>query len=616
MVVVSTIVVALLSFPVDRPFGLVPSIDGSWAAALPLALHRGLAFGPGVLFTYGPLGYLSVPAVVTPGTGVAALGFLVVAWFTLAAVLNALLLRTLPWFLAPPVALGVMLVMPDTPLAVVAILVLTLTTFALLRPQTCWLWTTAVALGAFGGALSLIKLDMGVAALLVLGIGSVGGAWIRRGVRAAIGNAGAFGAGAVIGVIVPWVLVGQPIDALTNWIQGAIQIGRGYSSAMGLESSGLFWTYPVAVLLVVVLGTLLWSAREPSVRVRVTVTAVLAAGLYVIFRDDFTRHASKGFFFSVFLVLPIAFVSAWSRREVLQVVAIAVVATVASGGLAFGQMFDFGSHFDSVGSTFTAMTSSSNRASIIRSERRRFARVFQPFSAATLHELATGTVHAVPVDAGNLIFAHPEIRWKPLPVFQDYSAYTQALDDRNADALVGKDRPRFVLRRFGLAIDGRLPRFEPPRQQLELLCRYSIVRRDPGWVLLEAGTDRCGPIKPGPVVDARLGKRIAVPAAGPSELVLARFSGIATSLTDQLQNLVLRGPERWISADKKMWFRFVPGTQASWHVLSGPDCSKFQLNGSGPFFSSSMVFSNRNRKPNAQNDFHVQFARVPYRCPT
>jgi hypothetical protein len=38
-----------------------PGLDPSWQAALYMAGHRGLHFGSQVIFTYGPLGFLSVP---------------------------------------------------------------------------------------------------------------------------------------------------------------------------------------------------------------------------------------------------------------------------------------------------------------------------------------------------------------------------------------------------------------------------------------------------------------------------------------------------------------------------------------------------------------------------
>src|SRR5579863_8293968 len=35
-------------------------LDSSWQAALEMALHFHLAFGPQVIFTYGPLGFLTL----------------------------------------------------------------------------------------------------------------------------------------------------------------------------------------------------------------------------------------------------------------------------------------------------------------------------------------------------------------------------------------------------------------------------------------------------------------------------------------------------------------------------------------------------------------------------
>ena len=38
-----------------------PGVDASWNAGLAMAVEQGLHFGRDVVFTYGPLGFLSTP---------------------------------------------------------------------------------------------------------------------------------------------------------------------------------------------------------------------------------------------------------------------------------------------------------------------------------------------------------------------------------------------------------------------------------------------------------------------------------------------------------------------------------------------------------------------------
>ena len=58
--------VTLASWPVTGDMRPRLDLDGAWEIALRQALHDGLNFGPDVLFTYGPLGFLREPLLVYP----------------------------------------------------------------------------------------------------------------------------------------------------------------------------------------------------------------------------------------------------------------------------------------------------------------------------------------------------------------------------------------------------------------------------------------------------------------------------------------------------------------------------------------------------------------------
>ena len=88
------------------------------------------------------------------------------------------------------------------------------------------------------------------------------------------------------------------------------------------------------------------------------------------------------------------------------------------------------------------------------------------------------TVYVSPWEE-TVIWSHPHIRFDPLPVVQDYSAYTPTLDQLDARFLVSVQAPQYILRQPTDALDGRNPIFEPPATQLAIECRYREVAAGP-----------------------------------------------------------------------------------------------------------------------------------------
>jgi hypothetical protein len=615
VIIGAALAVAALSWPLV-PIQVAPDLDNSWRLGLQIAADRGLNFGPQLLFTYGPLGYLVSPTVAVGVPGVLSMLVLGTLWLALAACAVVLLARVFPWPVAGSAALALLMLMsPVVPLnesAVATALILTLTVASLLGHNTRWTPRIAALLGAGGTVGPLTKADAGVVIWSLLAVSVIGGAWCRRGRRAALINAGAFGGAAVVAFPAWWLISGQPVSALPRWITGMSELTRGYPRAMGLESEGALWEYAAALVLAVTIVAMLWTTRQIAVGIRVAVTVELTLGLYYLFRSGFTRHQHRGpIFFLAFLLVPMAFVTAWSRREVLLVLLLGVTVMFASTGLSIDAVLDPGPRLSALDDTLHVVFSKSSRADFIRARRAEFVRTYG-LTEPMLRRLRTGTVHVLPWDAGGVIFAYPFLRWQPLPILQDYSAYTEDLDGRNADVLASRAGPHFVLRRPGIALDSRFPRFESPREQLELLCRYRVVRRDPGWDLLEVGRDRCGH----PVLDRRVHARYGVTVPLPAtrgELVLGRFSGVGDSLDARLATLLIRAPDVWVSPDTSTWYRFVSGDQHSWHVLAAPTCAAAELGATGGAFSS-LTLSDRQGLSEAHDGYTVEIARVPYQC--
>ena len=131
---------------------------------------------------------------------------------------------------------------------------------------------------------------------------------------------------------------------------------------------------------------------------------------------------------------------------------------------------------------------------------------------ATLAAIGTETVHVDPVMA-SAAYAYPDLNWKPLPIFQSYTAYTAALDELNADLLRSPDAPQRILRNVQprshtdrlrqwidrpfvdgefvpVSVDGRFRWFESPAAMLETFCRYDQISETERWQVL-ARTDAC-----------------------------------------------------------------------------------------------------------------------------
>jgi hypothetical protein len=159
--------------------------------------------------------------------------------------------------------------------------------------------------------------------------------------------------------------------------------------------------------------------------------------------------------------------------------------------------------------------------------------------ARTVALLRGHTVHIAPAET-SVAFGHPEFRWRPLPVFQSYVAYTPALDELNAAMLRSARAPEFILR-------GTEPtRFEQPATQLELLCRYHEVHRGNGWQVLQRGPSRCaaGRRLVARETSTTLGAPVPIPAARPDEIIVARLRGLEPDFGERVRSLLLKPYDR------------------------------------------------------------------------
>jgi len=610
--------IALLSWPRRSPV-VDYGVDASWNVSLQVAADDGLAFGHDVNFTYGPLGFLARGDFFLGGPGQLALGAQALAWVALAFFVVAAI-RTLvrPVVLQVMVSLAILLVVSATPqsyewIGLALPVFATVCVAELSRPEQQWPIVKVAMFAALGALLFFVKGNVGIAIWAIGGLTVALGSLLEHGVGRSLRNCAIFLASAAVSVPVLWIAIGQPIGALPTWVRSYLEFVTGYSDAMGdtFAAADRSWLVPAVIAFPILFVVIVMTTGRMSLAQRLSMSTVVLVTSFSAFKIDFTRHVGTDRYFLVFVALPLGFVAApFAVRSSVSLVALVCLSLVAA--LTLSGVTDIGGHLRSFRTGANLMVSRDARDERIAEQRRGLARGLQ-IAPIVLDRVGDKTVHAVPIDAA-AVYIYPELRWQPLPVFQDYAAYTERLDEVNAQALVSDHRPDFVIRRKGFGLDGRVPRFDPPGANLALLCNYRLIIDGGGTELLEAAGDRCGRPRSLGRRSVRMGQHVSVPDPTGGFLV-ARVAGVNRSLGARVESLLLRGRKVFVSPDTDQWFRFLPGTQGSWHVLRAPDCLSAELANTGPQFRS-FTLSDAPGQTDSSDDYTIEFARVPVDCPS
>jgi hypothetical protein len=219
-----------------------------------------------------------------------------------------------------------------------------------------------------------------------------------------------------------------------------------------------------------------------------------------------------------------------------------------------------------------ALSSGSQRRQIVATSRATMQRAYAV--PPSMIRMMRG--HSVDVDpwVQNVTWAYPGLEMDPLPVIQDYTAYSTSLDDLDAADLASRAAPHYILRQADARIDTRVQAMDPPLTQIAILCRYHQQEATRAWQLLERSSDRCGRVKFLKAMVKHEGVRLRVPAPHRGTMILARFY-VPESLLWNVENVLLKPPSvclTTVTADgATAKARFVLGTGADLHIVYPPD---------------------------------------------
>jgi hypothetical protein len=547
-------------------------LDSSWNGGLTMAVHDGLQWGRDIVFTYGPLGFMNGQGLWYGDLGMIAFAYLSSLYVAFCITLVWALRRLVGALPAVAIAFLIVTVLPLIEEAIVVALLLSMRALAGERSERA-IYALVLGGATFAAIEVLIKFSAGpvIATFFLIALIGLRARWWQ-----VCAYLGLFAAE----ILALWLISGQSLGEIPTFLRSTYEIVSGFSAAMVTTTDVPAWQVTVATIAAAaVMGGLVIASTQASyrdARARWCGIALMALAAFTVFKEGVVRtdagHLSL--FFSTACILWIAI--PWARaRWYWMLAGVALIVAIGWPVRPTGQtnnldvVANVGHAFDQV----ETLASASRREELREAGRASMEAIYQ-LEAETLAALQGHTVAIEPWEIG-VAWAY-DLDWEPLPVFQNYSAYTAKLDAINSEALLSPDGPERLLRENVGAvypefptrgIDGRFPGWDPPQQARTTLCNFAVVHASQRWQVLARVPDRCGRSRPLGAVEAGPGGAVEVPAPGPHEVVWARVDGVEVGGLERLLAFVSHARTRHAIVNGKRSYRLIPGTAADGLML-------------------------------------------------
>ena len=545
----SAILLALVSWivipPLPPPKG--PGLDASWSIGLNLAHVSGMNFGRDIAFTYGPLGYLAVPtfpeaepwAVFALAWGMA----LITGWALWRICQDAGHWITICLYLGVFWACDVFILGQATERMLAAIVAVALLLAVRLDAKP---WLELGLLFFLSGFALLTKFNIGFigsglalyfwALLLVRHFPAPRRQWIPVVATLLCWPATL--------VLLYWIVEGTP-SGLVQFLRNSADVALGYSEAMAMP--GPFWVAAAAVLSCALLWIGVPLLANERRRVWCAVPPLVLIG-FLCFKHAMVRQDRHAMPFPFEIAMAALLVVAWAntRRNRIVVGAFSVASLalgIATTAQLWPQLLPLSLERHTAGAVFRNLSGFlhwKTTVGVIEAETRQNL-VSEQLPAEFVPYVSGKTVAIYPWETALIKANH--LRWQPLPVFQEYVAYTPVLDRLNAHQLIGDaSGPQEILFSWG-AIDGRQMSYETPETWRALLNWYDIQFTTPTWyVLRRRSTPRFdSPVAIAFSVVAQWGQTIALPPFADDE-ALVMYADIGESLSGIVKRTLFRSP--------------------------------------------------------------------------
>jgi hypothetical protein len=552
-----------------------------------MGTERGLDAGTQIVFSYGPLGFLGIPSLFEID-----LGRLAFAWFAfihVAYCIGLLWGSRRAFGLIAGVAITIFAA--ATPFTDPVLILAAVVAAAALLDEWNLRLRTAFAAGA--GALTGMQLLGSLRAgptLLLMAVAVLAALPDRR--RSFV----AFFGSLTLMFAVLWFATGQGLGNFDDYVVNTANVVSGYSSAMVFLEPSRWWQVPAGILGV---GTLLalciaasWRLDNPR---RIGLVVMVAAVTFLMFKHAIVRSSpgGAGIFLATLLAISLALVPHVRRSIAIAAVAVLIGLVYVGNKDSLEGRLELQARAELFVDQAETMVLP-GRAAEEQLRGREAMGAFYALSPRELGLLGRKTVHVAAWEAG-VAWAY-ELNWDPLPIFQQYTAYTERLDELNAEKLESDTAPERILWENGPAvdpafaavvsfpgaIDARWPAWDSPAQMVQMFCRYRAEEWDERWAILRQSPDRCLPERHLATVVVANGKTVRLPRTRPNEGLIVRVTGLETAGIERLRALLFRAVNRSAVLDGNAW-NVIGATAKDGLLLRVPRWAdypgKFALNG-------------------------------------
>jgi hypothetical protein len=538
----------VLTFP-TVPLGI--DIDSSWSAVLVYAHQHGLQFGKDIVFTYGPLGFLTVPYYAGQGVAVRMLVDFALC-FGVTSGLCLLGWRMGAFWRAALFTVFIFLVSNTDPRTDVLVnhglLCWGLLCLVENGRRLAWFAAALTALAAFVALTKITFLFAGMLGILAIGADLA----LRGRTKLAMAMAGGFFAGWLLG----WLLAGQLLSNIPSFLVNALLISRDYDANMGQEASRILKDRGFWVAALIVLVTLARVARahsdEPGKRLvrRALLMLWLSSFIFLAWKHGFVRadriHIEVFLGFAPVFAIGLELLRIPERwlRWVVRAGTVAccyfcltTLQWIFPGDAKYTTLHPLKLAVQNLNYVVRPGSYLTNMNEVLGLER----------SATQLPRLKE-IIGTAPVD----VFGFDQcyalfngLNYRPRPIFQSYAAYNSRLATLNEQFYASTAAPEHILYKL-LPIDRRFPALEDARLFRDLLVNYAPANVDGEFLLLK----RSGNVRPSVrLLDER--------AARPGEYVdLARYGERDLWIELGLQPSRLGACGRFFTSHRRCSLRF------------------------------------------------------------
>ena len=385
-----------------------------------------------------------------------------------------------------------------------------------------------------------------------------------------------------IELLLLWLLAGQSPSAVPAFLENTWQIVSGYSTAMLRQVKVPAWKVTIATLVaaIVMVALVAASARANyrDRRARWAGIAVIGIAAFATFKEGVVRtdagHLSLYFSTACVLWIAIPWTEARWRWMLAGAAAIALIGMpVRPPGLSTN--LDVFANVRYAANQVRTLISGSRRSELISDGRTAMKATYR-LDPQTRAALSGHTVAIEPWEIG-VAWAY-RLNWTPLPVFQNYQAYTSRLDRLNAAEVGRPSGPDRILRENQLLVDpefptpdldNRFPGWDPPEQARAVLCHFVPLHTTDRWQVLGRTANRCSPPQFIRSTAASPGTTVRVPEPGRDEVVFVRIHGAGVSGPELLSTFLLHAQLRSMVVNGAQSYRLIPGTASDGLMLRG-----------------------------------------------